>query len=88
MDHTTMEKTPRNWAEEGKGSMFRFFWQGSSAGRRKVVKRRGFGRWSSDPAASCLGTNQNIVVTHRAGKPRTETSFKPRLSFLTRDKIQ
>lgn len=64
--------------------MFRFFWQVSSVGRRKVVKTSGFGRWSSDPAASCLGIVQNIVVTHWAGKPRTETSFKPRLSSLTR----
>lgn len=75
MDHTTMKKNARDWAQEGEGSMFRFFWQVSSVGRRKVVKKWGFGRWSSDPAASCLGISQNIMVTHWAGKPRTETSF-------------
>lgn len=43
--------------------MFRFFWQVGRVGRGKVVKRRGIGRCSSDPAASCLGTNQNTMVT-------------------------
>lgn len=82
------EKTPATAPRKGKVPHLGFSGKLAVAGRRKVVKRRGFGRWSSDPAVSCSRASQNIMVMHWAGTPRTETSFKPRLSFLTRGKTQ
>lgn len=56
------EKNPATAPRKGKVPHLGFSGKLAVVGRRKVVKR-GFGRWSSDPAASCLGASQNIMVT-------------------------